>query len=182
MRGLEPPRCHHHRLLRPARLPVPPHPRAVRIYEPDHGVSRHDSLQLSQCNSDTKVAAAVPVAIPGFVITISRVRPGIGVLISEVRLRIPVRVIPISVVRLRCAVRIVLAAVNALGIAVRIGPITVIRPALVNHIRPRPIVIDNHPAAMRSSRASSLTESSCREDCAQDKSTNRSMKQFRENS
>src|SRR6185369_7997613 len=26
MRGLEPPRCHHHRLLRPARLPVPPHP------------------------------------------------------------------------------------------------------------------------------------------------------------
>src|ERR1043165_3136044 len=31
MRGLEPPRCHHHRLLRPARLPVPPHPRT----EPD---------------------------------------------------------------------------------------------------------------------------------------------------
>ena len=27
MRGIEPPRCHHHRLLRPARLPVPPHPR-----------------------------------------------------------------------------------------------------------------------------------------------------------
>ena len=26
MRGLEPPRCRHHRLLRPARLPVPPHP------------------------------------------------------------------------------------------------------------------------------------------------------------
>src|SRR2546423_2431304 len=33
MRGLEPPRCHHHRLLRPARLPVPPHPREKRIYE-----------------------------------------------------------------------------------------------------------------------------------------------------
>ena len=30
MRGLEPPRCHHHRLLRPARLPVPPHPHAVK--------------------------------------------------------------------------------------------------------------------------------------------------------
>ena len=29
MRGLEPPRCHHHRLLRPARLPVPPHPQNV---------------------------------------------------------------------------------------------------------------------------------------------------------
>ncbi len=28
MRGLEPPRCRHHRLLRPARLPVPPHPHA----------------------------------------------------------------------------------------------------------------------------------------------------------
>jgi hypothetical protein len=40
MRGLEPPRCHHHRLLRPARLPVPPHPRAVRIYERDQPVSR----------------------------------------------------------------------------------------------------------------------------------------------
>jgi hypothetical protein len=30
MRGLEPPRCHHHRLLRPARLPVPPHPQKYR--------------------------------------------------------------------------------------------------------------------------------------------------------
>ena len=30
MRGLEPPRCHHHRLLRPARLPVPPHPQKWR--------------------------------------------------------------------------------------------------------------------------------------------------------
>ena len=33
MRGLEPPRCHHHRLLRPARLPVPPHPRGNSLYE-----------------------------------------------------------------------------------------------------------------------------------------------------
>ena len=33
MRGLEPPRCHHHRLLRPARLPVPPHPRENSLYE-----------------------------------------------------------------------------------------------------------------------------------------------------
>ena len=32
MRGLEPPRCHHHRLLRPARLPVPPHPRMETHY------------------------------------------------------------------------------------------------------------------------------------------------------
>ena len=32
MRGLEPPRCHHHRLLRPARLPVPPHPRTETHY------------------------------------------------------------------------------------------------------------------------------------------------------
>ena len=177
MRGLEPPRCRHHRLLRPARLPVPPHPRAVRIYEPDHGVSRHDSLQLSQSNSDTKPAAAVALAVPGFVITISRIRPGVGVLISEVRLRIPIRVILVCVVRLRCAVRIVLAAVIVLGIAVRVGPIT--EPALVSHIGPRLIVIDDHPAAMRSSRASSLTESSYREDCAQDERTNRSMKQFR---
>src|SRR6266480_1471332 len=43
MRGLEPPRCHHHRLLRPARLPVPPHPRDNGIYEPDRGVSRQPS-------------------------------------------------------------------------------------------------------------------------------------------
>jgi len=121
----------------------------------------------------------VPLAVPGSVVTISRVRPGVGVLISEVRLRIPIRVIPICVVRLRCAVRIVLAAVIALWIAVRVRPITVRRPALVNHIGPRLIVIDDHPAAMRSSRASSLTESSCREDCAQDERTNRSMKQSR---
>src|SRR5262249_37305370 len=40
MRGLEPPRCHHHRLLRPARLPVPPHPRDTsRLYEPGPTVS-----------------------------------------------------------------------------------------------------------------------------------------------
>jgi hypothetical protein len=32
MRGLEPPRCRHHRLLRPARLPVPPHPHAGNHY------------------------------------------------------------------------------------------------------------------------------------------------------
>jgi hypothetical protein len=32
MRGLEPPRCHHHRLLRPARLPVPPHPQGTGRY------------------------------------------------------------------------------------------------------------------------------------------------------
>jgi hypothetical protein len=145
-------------------------------------VSRHDSLQLSQSNSDTKPAAAVALAVPGFVITISRIRPGIGGLISEVRLRIPIRVIPVCVVRLRCAVRIVLAAVIVLGIAVRVRPITVIRPALVNHVGPRLIVIDDHPATMRSSRASSLTESSCREDCAQGERTNRSMKQFRGNS
>ena len=41
MRGLEPPRCHHHRLLRPARLPVPPHPHAVNsLCEATEGVSR----------------------------------------------------------------------------------------------------------------------------------------------
>ena len=34
MRGLEPPRCHHHRLLRPARLPVPPHPRGFEYTNP----------------------------------------------------------------------------------------------------------------------------------------------------
>src|ERR1041384_707425 len=44
MRGLEPPRCHHHRLLRPARLPVPPHPRTEnRLYEDDPRESRRYS-------------------------------------------------------------------------------------------------------------------------------------------
>src|SRR5882762_3118526 len=86
MRGLEPPRCHHHRLLRPARLPVPPHPRGVRIYEPCHGVSRLGSPQLSQTNSDPEPVASIPLAVPVGLVTISRVSPGVCVSISKVRL------------------------------------------------------------------------------------------------
>src|ERR1043166_8464242 len=40
MRGLEPPRCPHHRLLRPARLPVPPHP---------HGTGCHYANGFRRC-------------------------------------------------------------------------------------------------------------------------------------
>jgi len=43
MRGLEPPRCRHHRLLRPARLPVPPHPH----------VEIHYANGLRQCQEST---------------------------------------------------------------------------------------------------------------------------------
>src|SRR3989442_12383487 len=59
MRGLEPPRCHHHRLLRPARLPVPPHPRAVRIYEPDQGVSRPPSPKLLSLFTGVRIPTSV---------------------------------------------------------------------------------------------------------------------------
>jgi hypothetical protein len=59
MRGLEPPRCHHHRLLRPARLPVPPHPRGVRIYEPDQGVSRRRSSKLYSLFTGVRVPTLV---------------------------------------------------------------------------------------------------------------------------
>src|SRR5882762_9375778 len=99
MRGLEPPRCHHHRLLRPARLPVPPHPRGVRIYEPCHGVSRLGPLKLSQTNSHPEPIASVSLAVPVGVVSISRVGPGVSVSIGEVRLRIAVRVIPVRIIR-----------------------------------------------------------------------------------
>src|ERR1044071_4186501 len=55
MRGLEPPRCHHHRLLRPARLPVPPHPliMASPLCEWDLGSVkkvRYDRLLACRCS------------------------------------------------------------------------------------------------------------------------------------
>src|SRR6185295_9038026 len=47
MRGLEPPRCHHHRLLRPARLSVPPHPHAGKtLCERVRIVSRKPSERI----------------------------------------------------------------------------------------------------------------------------------------
>src|SRR5438309_2501993 len=133
----------------------------------------------------------MPLSVPGFVITISRVGPGVAVSIREVRLRIPVRVIPVCVVRLRRAVGVVLAAVIALRITIRVRPVTIalritigvrpvtiIGPSLVNHVRPG--LIDHDPTAMRANHdPTSLTESGNWEDCAQDERTNRSMKHFR---
>ena len=48
MRGLEPPRCHHHRLLRPARLPVPPHPRMERVVIMRTGLEGVNREELSE--------------------------------------------------------------------------------------------------------------------------------------
>ena len=81
MRGLEPPRCHHHRLLRPARLPVPPHPHAVNsLCEAAERVSRMQ-FATSDCGTagvcDAFVVAVAPAAIPDPVvaITVSSVAP-----------------------------------------------------------------------------------------------------------
>src|SRR5258705_9666930 len=56
MRGLEPPRCRHHRLLRPARLPVPPHPHAVKsLCEWDPAVSRKQNCRASLCGRPYRI-------------------------------------------------------------------------------------------------------------------------------
>jgi hypothetical protein len=44
------------------------------------------SLNLPPSNSDPHSTAAMPLAVPRFIITISRVGPCIGISISEVRL------------------------------------------------------------------------------------------------
>src|ERR1700738_2617580 len=77
MRGLEPPRCHHHRLLRPARLPVPPHPRAFEYTNPVVAVSRqrsshspqlipHDSISdlIAVEAAPVQMAMPVPLSLP----------------------------------------------------------------------------------------------------------------------
>ena len=67
MRGLEPPRCHHHRLLRPARLPVPPHPQR-------YGES-HYANAFRECQEGlpaTPIAVVIAVAAtPGHTIEVS---------------------------------------------------------------------------------------------------------------
>ena len=92
MRGLEPPRCHHHRLLRPARLPVPPHPRANGIYEPDRGVSRQPSKQFGQ----QKIAGTTDTGTGRHGDTGSKIQLARCVPVSPVR-RVPVSVFTSSV-------------------------------------------------------------------------------------
>src|SRR5215213_8724387 len=60
MRGLEPPRCHHHRLLRPARLPVPPHPHETKVAHYANASVEcqeylHDSVNLLSCNAQSAI-------------------------------------------------------------------------------------------------------------------------------
>jgi len=137
------------------------------------------SLKLSPASSQTQPVASIPLTVPGFVIPISRVRPRVSVSISEVRLRIPVRVILICVVRSRRAIRVVLTAVIGLRVAIRVRSVTRNRPSLVNHIGPL-IVINHDSAAMLAARSlSSLTESGDWKECAQDKRTNHSLKNSR---
>jgi hypothetical protein len=145
-------------------------------------VSRHDSLQLPQANSDSKSAAAVPLAVPGFVITVSRVSPCIGRSISKVRLRIPVRVVPVCVIAPSRPVRGVLIPVVTLRVtvrAIRRRPVTVARSALVNHVRPLIVRDDDDPAARWAISPPSLTHRGDRENCAEDQRTSRTLNHFR---
>ena len=62
MRGLEPPRCHHHRLLRPARLPVPPHP-LTRIHYANGLGHCQESISYGDRYDNTK-PGAIPTGSP----------------------------------------------------------------------------------------------------------------------
>src|SRR6266404_3730813 len=66
MRGLEPPRCLHHRLLRPARLPVPPHPLICGglLCERVQKVSRMWKYYLRRTEVTGNLALAMPVSAP----------------------------------------------------------------------------------------------------------------------
>ncbi len=73
MRGLEPPRCHHHRLLRPARLPVPPHPHAGNsLCERGQALSRkhHASLSIIHHTSSHSSAAIAQEVISRCVVSV----------------------------------------------------------------------------------------------------------------
>src|SRR5438034_2791877 len=77
MRGLEPPRCHHHGLLRPARLPVPPHPRdSSNIRTRSRGVN---SLPEPNSYARSIVTSGPIIPVITIIITISRVGPGVRV-------------------------------------------------------------------------------------------------------
>ena len=64
MRGLEPPRCHHHRLLRPARLPVPPHPQGTGCHYANGFRRCQPAKELCEEGALLKdLVAAVPVVV-----------------------------------------------------------------------------------------------------------------------
>jgi hypothetical protein len=78
----------------------------------------------------------VPVPWPVLVtlIVIGWISVGVHIRVGNVRLGIAVRIILISIVRLRIGVRAI--------------PVVVRGPALINHIRSGPIVVDYDPAAL----------------------------------
>src|SRR6185436_4099095 len=96
MRGLEPPRCHHHRLLRPARLPVPPHPRTESDLT-NASVECQATHNLTICTSISSLVATEPpvvainVAIAVAVYTIAAALP--PVVAINVTVAIPVNAI-----------------------------------------------------------------------------------------
>ena len=63
MRGLEPPRCHHHRLLRPARLPVPPHPHGGSHYANGLGVCQESVMLADNSTLIDHASTNSPAAI-----------------------------------------------------------------------------------------------------------------------
>ena len=106
MRGLEPPRCHHHRLLRPARLPVPPHPRT----EPDLTNAfvgcQATSLSIDDIRAITPMCAPltslgtiriVPAPPPGIIVVAVTVRVSVAIHAAIPRSRIRNLIILISI-------------------------------------------------------------------------------------
>ncbi len=82
MRGLEPPRCHHHRLLRPARLPVPPHPRET------NGHYANASKECQEALRTSVEVAAQPVFILPELLSFAMAEPQLGERLAHIRTQI----------------------------------------------------------------------------------------------
>ena len=176
MRGLEPPRCHHHRLLRPARLPVPPHPRdSSNIRTRSRGVN-----SLPEPNSYPRSIVTPGPIIPviTIIITISRVGPGVRVPVCKVRLRVSIRVVLIRIVRVRIVrvrivrLRVVLVRIVRLRIAVRVSPVAVVW-LLIDRVRPLVVINYDATAMWSNDNPSSLTHRRDRQHYSQNERAHR---------
>ena len=87
MRGLEPPRCLHHRLLRPARLPVPPHPQkwGTSLCECLSRVSRMQRTEAAyKANPRAANQTSVSPMIPPTPVTVVVVAPAVSPIVIVV--------------------------------------------------------------------------------------------------
>src|SRR6266404_6912533 len=84
---------------------------------------------------DTDLVVAMTWAVPVRVITISGIRPRVGVPVCEIRLRISVRVISGRVIRRRITVRVISGRVITRRITGRLISVSVVRPTLIDDVR-----------------------------------------------